>query len=232
MALIKFGGGITEMRGSMGGNTYSRNRYGAYLRNRTTPVNPSSSGQQAVRAALSQLTARWSGVVTAAQRAAWNLYGANVVMTNKLGESINLTGFNHYIRSNLIRVVRAGTVIDAGPTTFEIPDSDGSFAITASEATQVISCAYDDTALWCDEDDAHMWIFQGTPQNAQRNFFGGPWRYMDQVDGDSSAPPASPQAAAAIFAIAETQHQWVYARIARADGRVSAPFRADCYCAA
>lgn len=227
MPLIKFGGGITEMRGSMGGNVYSRNRYGAYMRARTVPVNPNSVLQQAVRSALAQLTVRWSATLTPAQRTAWNSYGANVVMSNKLGEAMNLSGFNHYLRSNIARLQAGATVIDAGPAIFEIPEADPTFAITASEATQQISFTFDNTLAWANEDDGHLIKFQGQPQNFQRNFFGGPWNLLGTIDGDAVTAPTSPDAEAVSFTIAEGQRQWCYGRISRADGRLSQPFRAD-----
>ncbi|MCK5617004.1 hypothetical protein KAR91_84865 [Candidatus Pacearchaeota archaeon] len=229
MALLKFGGGIIEMRGSIAGNTYSRNRYGAYARARTKPVNPNTGLQQAVRAAMAFLTDRWSNTLTAAQRTAWNLYGSNVVMTNKLGESINLSGFNHYIRSNLEYKTRFGATIDAGPVVFEIPAADPTFAVTASEGTQFLTVVHDALMAWADENGAAMLMYQGIPQNAQRNFFGGPWRYFANIPGINGAPAGSPSDHAAVFAIAELQRQWIYARIIRADGRLSAPFRADCF---
>lgn len=232
MALIKFGGGITEMRGSMAGNTYSRNRYGAYVRSRTKPINPNSARQVATRAALAFLTNRWSQTLTVAQRAAWDLYGSNVVMTNRLGEAINLTGFNHYIRSNLIRKRVSQTIIDAGPVIFEIPDADPTFTITASEATQQISVAFDNTLAWSIEAGGMMHCFHGSPQNAQRQFFGGPWRGVYNVVGIDPGGAVSPDVQTAFFAIAEGQHLWCYARISRADGRISSPFRDDVIVAA
>ncbi|GAI58374.1 unnamed protein product, partial [marine sediment metagenome] len=39
MALVKYGGGITQMSGSIAGNTFARNRYGNYVRSRTKPIN-------------------------------------------------------------------------------------------------------------------------------------------------------------------------------------------------
>lgn len=232
MAIIKFGGGITEMRGSIAGNVFSRNRYGAYVRSRTKPINPNTALQQAVRAGLASLTVRWASTLTPAQRTAWNLYAANVVMLNKLGENMNLSGFNHYIRSNTVANMVPYPLVDDGPVVFEIPEQDPTLAVTASEATQVLTIAYDDTLDWATEDLAYMFFFQGTPQNAQRNFFGGPWRFIGSVAGVDPGPPVEPHAAAAAFAIAEGQRDWVYARIQRADGRISQPFRADTIIAA
>jgi len=229
MALVKYGGGIIQMSGSIAGNTYARNRYGNYARARTKPVNPNTDLQVAVRAAMAELTTRWAQTLDNAKRTAWNLYGSNVAMKNKLGETIKLSGFNHYLRSNLQEARLPGTITDDGPVIFELPDQDPAFAITASEATQQISMAFDDTMAWCSEDLAWMEVFQGQPQNPQRNFFAGPWRFLCRLNGNVGVPIVSPQVWGVDFAIAELQRQWCYARIRRADGRLSEPFRADAF---
>jgi len=232
MALIRFGGGIVGMTGSISGNTHARNRSGNYTRARTKPINPATLRQTKMRSALAALTARWSQTLTAAQRTAWNLYASSVAMKNRLGESIYLTGFNHYIRTNSLILQSGLTLVDAGPTTFELPAKDPAFAIAASEAAQELSCTFDDTLAWLDEDNAHLIVFQGRPQNAQRNYFDGPFRLIGTVDGDSVTAPTTPAAIAAAFVFTEAQRQWAYARILRADGRLSEAFRADCFCAA
>lgn len=229
MALIKFGGGVVQMAGSIAGTTFARNRYGNYARARTKPTNPNTARQQAVRAAVAELSVRWAQTLTALQRAAWNLYGANVAMKNRLGETVFLTGFNHFIRSNTWLCRLGGTIIDDGPVIFEIPAHDPAFSISASEATQQITWNYDDTMDWATETDSWLLLYQGSPQNAQRNFFAGPWRLCSQLAGVTGAPPASPLITGVVFAIAEGQHQWCYARILRADGRLSEQFRDDCF---
>jgi len=232
MALVKYGGGIIQMSGSIAGNTYARNRYGNYARAKTMPINPESPLQQTVRSTIAQIVARWSDTVTALQRSAWNTYADNVSMKNRLAETIHLSGFNHYVRCNAL-LVRAGfTRVDAAPVVFELPEMDPTLAITASETTQVVSVAYDDTAAWCDLDDAYMYLFLGAPQNPQRNFFAGPWKAMTPIEGDSGAPPTTPEAAASSFVLVEGQRLWMYARIQLPDGRLSEPFRADTFCAA
>lgn len=231
MAVVKYGGGVIQMSGSLAGNTFARNRYGNYVRSRTKPINPQTALQTAVRSAVAQLAARWSSTLTAAQRTGWNLYGSSVAVLNKLGETMYLSGYNHYIRSNLILVQIGETIVDAPPVIFEIPEKDPTFAISASEATQKFSCVLDNTLAWANEAGGFLVKYQGSPQNAQRNFFNGPWRLMGHVVGDDITPPTSPDEEDAVFAISEGQHLWVYARILRADGRLSEKFRADCFCA-
>ncbi len=227
MALIKFGGGVVQMSGSIAGDTFSRNRYGSYVRARTKPVNPNTARQVAVRAAVAFATSRWSQTLTGVQRTAWNLYADNVNMTNRLGETIHLSGFNHYVRSNCIKAAHASPAIDAGPVIFELPEQDPAFAITISEAGQQVSITLNAGLDWNNEDNALCWLFMGTPQNAQRNFFGGPWRYIGVISGDLAAPPAYPLLKDVSFAASEGQRVWCYARIQRADGRLGVPFRAD-----
>ncbi|GAI05376.1 unnamed protein product, partial [marine sediment metagenome] len=209
------------------GTTFARNHYGNYARARTKPVNPKTDAQNDVRAALAAMTARWSQVLDAPQRTAWNLYGSNVVMKNKLGESINLTGFNHYIRSNVIRQVSSEGPIDDGPTVFEIPAADPTLTVSYTEAPQHKTVTFDNTMDWAKEDGANMYLFDGQPQNAQRNFFAGPWKGVQEVAGVDPGGAVSPVVAAIKFVVTEGQHCWMYARISRADGRLSAPFRAD-----
>jgi len=232
MALIKFGGGVIQMTGSIAGNTFARNRYGNYVRARTKPINPNSGRQQTIRSIITTLTVLWSQTLTSAQRTAWNLYGSSVAMKNKLGETTYLTGFNHYIRSNSPRLHAGVALVNAGPTIFELPDADPTFAITASEGGPSISYTFDNALAWANEVGGYMFKYQGSPQNPQRNFFDGPWRYHGKIEG-AVIPPTSPDVELdPPFAVTETQRQWCYARIAMADGRLSEKFRADCFCAA
>lgn len=228
MALIKFGGGVVQMTGSIAGNTYARNRYGNYSRARTKPTNPNTALQQVVRNTMAYLTDRWANDLTSAQRTAWNLYGSSVAMKNRLGESIFLTGFNHYIRSNSILKRSGRTVVDAGPTVFELPAADPTFSMACAQTDNKGTFTYDDTMAWANEDNGWMHMFMGSPQNPQRNFFAGPWRLYSAVAGSLGSPPSSPGDSSAPFAMSTGQRVWVYARISRADGRLSEPFRSDC----
>ncbi len=230
--LVKLGAIIAAASGSIGGIVASRNRGGNYFRNRTIPIQPNTARQVEVKAIMAFLTDRWAQTLTAGQRTAWNLYAASVSMLNSLGEATYHSGFNHYIRSNFIAKMVPYPLVDDGPVVFELPAQDPTFAVTASEATQVLTLAFDDTMDWATEDLAYMFFFQGQPKNPQINFFDGPWRFIGSVGGVDPGGPVEPHAGAAQFAISEGQRQWVYARIMRADGRLSQPFEADTFCAA
>ncbi len=227
MALVKYGGGIVQMAGSIAGKTFARNRFGNYARARTKPTNPRTHPQTIVRSALAALTVRWSTTLTSDQRAAWNLYASNVSMKNRLGETVTLSGFNHYIRSNTIRMAHYGRAFDDGPTVFELPSKDPTIVIQPEEHEQKCKLTFDDTMDWVDEDDAALQIWEGVPQNAQRNFFAGPFLGLKDKAGSSTAPITSPEWFTNLHVLTPGQKVWYKFRIRRADGRLSEPFFAS-----
>lgn len=232
MALIKLGGGVVDIRGSIGGTVFSKNRYGSYTRGRTIPVDPGTTAQTKIRAVYGQVRDAWFNTLTAAQRAAWAVYASNVSVQNRLGESITLTGWNMFSRTNACMLYNDYAIVADAPTEFSMAEQDSTLAVTASEATQLVSVAFDDTMAWLDEDGAALLIYVSRPQNATVNFFKGPYLIAGKIEGDSSTPPTTPTTIALPFAAVEGQKLFVQARIVRADGRLSAPFRANCTCAA
>jgi len=215
-----------EIRGSIGGKVYSRNRYGPYIRNRAVPTNPNTARQQAARLNFADCAVQWSNVLTAAQRTAWNLYAASVSVTNRLGQQIYLSGFNHYVRSNTAILQVPGTKVSAGPTIFTLPGADGQFVPSISEAAQLISVVFDTGKDWVGEDDAYMYLYMSQPRSPGRSYIGGPYRYAGSIAGDLASPPTSPQTVAVPFVVVENQRVIVEARIGRADGRLSDLFLA------
>lgn len=218
MALIRFAEG-QQRSGSVGGTVFSHNRSGAYIRARSVPVNPNTARQVVVRNAARSISIAWQNTLTQAQRDAWNVYAANVTWTNKLGDAINLTGLNHYLRSNAPRVQSGIPRVDVAPVIFNLATAELDLVVSASEATQIITIDGDPAAAWVGEADAWQFFSMGIPQNAGINFFGGPYRLLQAVPG--AGPPPFPALPAAVFPFAEGQRIWVRSRIARGDGRLS-----------
>jgi len=236
MALIELPG--SRMSGSVGSTTYSHNRGGPYVRTRATPTNPNSTFQQAVRSAVSQLSARWTNVLTAAQRTAWETYAGQVSVLNRLGNPIFLTGLAHYVRSNvpIVQMLGAGSIVDDGPTTYNLGDYTAPVITPATSTT--ISVAYNDNDDWVSEDDAHMLVYASRSVGRGINYFKGPYRHCGTtyqgapttIPGNSLTPPASPQTLYLPFLAPEGGRTFYFARVLRADGRLSASWRGygDC----
>lgn len=99
MAKIKFGMMMTDARGKLGGQVFSKNRAGAYVRTKVTPANPRTSTQMLSRSILGLLSASWSGL-TEAQRRAWNNAVNDWQKTDVFGDSRKPTGKNLFTGLN------------------------------------------------------------------------------------------------------------------------------------
>lgn len=211
--------------GSIGGKVASRNRYGNYMRTRAIPTNPNTQRQQDARSRFQFTASRWAVALSPAQRTAWNLYGDTVDMIGPLGQTINLTGFNHYIRSNTAILQAVLPVVDAGPTNFSLPQVDATIAPTISEALQQISVVFDDTMDWAGEDNSFMTVHMTSPQNASRDYLDIKPRFADVLLGNTAVPLVSPQVVAVPYVVVAGQKVIVKFRIGRADGRLSGFFQ-------
>lgn len=225
VALVKYGAGIVQMSGSIAGDVHARNKSGNYIRPRTKPINPNTELQVRIRSIITWLSEYWSDTLTVGQRALWNVYAANVPMKNRLGETINLSGFNHFIRSNTMRKWFNMPIAADGPVIFTLADKDVTNAIDVDAAPQNIAVTLDNTMAWANETFAFMFMRQGLPQNHGRSFFGGPYHMCLLILG-GPAPPASPTNVLPHYAVAVGQEQWCAFRISRADGRLSEIFYA------
>lgn len=214
---------VTAASGSIGGLTAAHNRGGMYLRSRSTPVNPNSPGQQAVRSFLSNLSFYWYNLLTSAQQVAWQTYAELVAIVDTLGEPRFATGLNHYIRSNTPRLRAGKARIDNGPTIYTQAE------LTALEATiqaggTTVQLGFENTDTWANEAGGHLIVYASRPTNASRNFFKGPYQFMGTVNG-AATPPTSPATLTLPFPVVAGQRVHFMGRASTADGRLSPPFR-------
>lgn len=123
-----------EMRGSLGGITFSRNRGGQYARLRVKPTDPSSDAQMQMRVAINNVSRLWSQTLTQSERDAWEEYARNNQVPSRLGGWTNLTGHQWFCGLNS-RNVRVGNQIILTPPTSNAP-SAVTPTVTASEIEQ------------------------------------------------------------------------------------------------
>lgn len=219
----QFGTIVVAASGSVGGQTFSRNRYGPYVRTKAMPVNPNTAFQQAVRTIMAGLMTAWRDTLTDEQRAAWTTYAENTPVPGKFGESTILTGNAMYARCNVPRLQAGLARVDPGPTTFGV-DSFTAPVPTADASDDEVSVAYTNTDDWAGEVGGALLIYLSRPKGPGINFFKGPYQYAGKVAG-AALPPTSPEVITAPFALAEGQKVFMKVVSVRADGRISSPFR-------
>ena len=114
MAKVKFSALISEMRNKLNGSVFSRNRGGAYLRNKVTPLNPQTTAQVEARSLLASFSQAWRAL-TQVQRDAWNAAVSNWTTTDVFGDSVKPTGATLFIRLNINISIAGGSVINTPP---------------------------------------------------------------------------------------------------------------------
>ena len=215
---------FTQISGSFGGLTGSHNRGGLYIRARTIPTDPGSLAQVFLRNIFGDLSNKWQTLLTTLQRTAWETYAANVPITGPLGDPLQLTGQQQYVRSNTGRVQAGLPRVDDGPTVFALGELSP-VAITVAAGGADISVAYEDADGWVNEDDGALIILAAREQAQTVNFFKGPYRSIDPVLGEVLMPPTSPASRSTPFDVTAGQNYFGRYRVTRADGRLSAAQR-------
>ena len=137
MALIKFGAGISEMRGKEGGVIYSRNAYGAYQKAKVSPTNPQTGAQQLQRSLMAQASQKWAGI-TPAEKASWDNLGAQATRVNRFGDITSYTGFGMFMYCNRNVALTGEPMIDAAPTMPEIPELEFTTFVPDSAGPEMV----------------------------------------------------------------------------------------------
>ena len=118
---IKWGALVTDGRNKIGGHVASKNRGGAYLRTKVTPVNPQTTFQSSVRAVFTALSQAWRSL-TEANRLAWDSAVSSFTSTDIFGDIKTPTGKNLYQKLN----TNLSTVGVAAISTPPLPSGAGS----------------------------------------------------------------------------------------------------------
>jgi len=87
---------ITEASGSVAGTTYSRNKNGSYIRNKSVPVNRNTLAQQAARTVFGGVSSQWKSL-TPNQKASFE----NQIMAYPYVDSLGQT--KYYTASQLFK---------------------------------------------------------------------------------------------------------------------------------
>jgi hypothetical protein len=100
---IIFGGGVSAMRGSLQGTTFSINKNGAYAKKKPTPTNRNSSTQLAQRLLFTQVNKAW-GNLAPSERAAWAAVVTGYPYTDVNGVVQTYTAKQLFVTTTLAKI--------------------------------------------------------------------------------------------------------------------------------
>jgi len=145
MAKILMTAIVADIRNKLNGTVFSKNKAGAYMRTKVTPVNPRTASQQANRQDLASLSASWRALSSADQES-WIAAAKSFPYFDIFGNSKELAGNALYISLNKNLLVAGQPIIASAPAPGEIPV----FAIASASAvsgTGVVTVTVDPAVI-------------------------------------------------------------------------------------
>ncbi len=181
-AKVKYGEMIADMRGKVNGTVHSKNRFGAYMRNKTSPVNPQTTFQSAVRNSFTQFAQGWRSL-TQAQRLSWSGAVDSFAKTNVFGDLTKLTGSNLYMSINRILDTIGSSPLTSPPLPAAVEAVDSmSVAALAGAGTMIVTYA---PAIAANQTTA---IFATAPVSAGVNFVKNKYRHIENIVTADASP--------------------------------------------
>lgn len=152
MALLVPGPLVSVLSGKVGGTVFARNRGGAYARSYAIPTRVTTELAMLIKAAFTAASRGYANL-TAAQIAAWDQYGAENPVSNRIGQLITLKGQSWYVGCNSRLISVSETPIDVPPI---LPSPVISLASNAAVAAGAGTAEID---IAVHPDDANIRIF-------------------------------------------------------------------------
>ena len=122
MAKVKFGMMMTDARGKLGGQVFSKNRAGSFVRTKVTPANPNTQAQSQARALFSAISQQWSSL-TQQVRDSFDAAVQDWARTDIFGDLRNPTGKNLFQRLNNQAQAAGLPPVVTLPAKLEMPDA-------------------------------------------------------------------------------------------------------------
>lgn len=181
MAIIQLNGIISNIKGSIGGVTFSNVRNGIALKRKLSGKKNLSSKQLIALNKNKRANHQWTSL-TFGQKNTWNDFASVYTFTNRFGQEVALTGFNWYSGINFNRIHLNQAVITVPPT-YEIPAALPEFYVTMSTTSMVVQWSTDiDTAT------TNILLYASIPGRSQAQYNRGAYRLLDLtgIDVESS----------------------------------------------
>ena len=181
--MAKFKAILGALRGSISNNVFSHNTYGDYVRNRTTPVNPNTPAQAAVRLKFSENSGDFSNLLTPIQQQEWSDFAVSFPRTDSLGNTYILSGIAMFNSINQILRQYNLSVLTTPPLNLSVEKLltvTTTFTVAAG-----LDFAFTPTPMGA---DTRMVFFMTSPLSGGIKFVKNRYRFV----GVSSAAEASP----------------------------------------
>jgi hypothetical protein len=99
MAQIKLGSSISDIRGKVGGDVFSKNRTGNYIKQKKNKKGLNTLPWQQQKVRVGAMSREWRNL-SDEQRSAWRDAALTFTVKNKVGDDVNMSGFQYFVSVN------------------------------------------------------------------------------------------------------------------------------------
>lgn len=105
---------VSEIRGSVGEQTFSRNGSGIYVMSKLTQTNPDTPAQQVRREAVAEAVTAWQSL-SDAEAQQWIAFAKSNRLKNRLGVNYTRSGFNEFVNRYVNRSLVSSSISGFAP---------------------------------------------------------------------------------------------------------------------
>jgi hypothetical protein len=210
----------SQASGSIGGQTFSHNKGGMYVRSRGLVKQTNTPAQQAVKSALSSLTSAWNDVLEGGDRASWVAYAKNTPMLNTLGDSRQVSGLNMFLRYNVPNIQTGGAMLQAGPSINNLGAFTPPTGLTAAAPDTSFHLTANLGDPWTEVPGSNLLVFISRAQNATITYFKGPFQFAGKVPASAVTSAITLVNPYGLEFVAGSQY-FVRTEVAYGDGRLT-----------
>ena len=113
MAIITIGPITEQIKGSIGGVTFTNSKQGPFVRKRYKPRNPKSGYQSVARQGIQIYSKSW--YLPTVNHDAWNTWAFDHPVQNRLGKTVKLSGYQWFVEFNIIAAIAGVTTLVLAP---------------------------------------------------------------------------------------------------------------------
>lgn len=180
MALIQVGSLISNIKGSVGGTTFSNNRAGTVAKKRLVGKRLPNTKQASALNQSVATTVAWNAL-TSAQQTVFNDYALANVYTSRYGQVKVLTGYQWYKQLSQSSFYFTGTQLTVPPT-YSIPSALPTFSVLLGSDT--ISVEW---SIPIDTSDIFIYVYATPFVRSQARVQRGAYRLLDMTGVDVSS---------------------------------------------
>lgn len=141
MAKYRPGGVTNELRGSLGGSTFSRNQHGPYVYPRLEPDNTNTLRRAEIREAMTFVSDLWNTGLSDADRAAWAGFAARLGRSTPTLTPQRIGARDAFMRHNMRLYLYDATTLVTPPLLTTVTNLD-TIALAADADLQTLSISF------------------------------------------------------------------------------------------